>query len=107
METLHIFFSLLSSLAKETRHSIDGINLCVHNHIGIELCTFNVGMPHEFANREEVTTSSKGEDCKGVSARVEGYILLNSSSLAPFVNGLTASVSENRQRRGCGFRNGC
>ena len=81
-----IFISLLSSLTKETRHSIDSINLRVHNHISINLSALNVGMSHEFANREEVTASSKGEDSKRVSACMEGYILLNSSSLAPFVN---------------------
>ena len=81
-----ILFSLLSSLTKETRHSVDCINLRVHNHISINLSAFDVGMPHEFTNRKEVTTSSKGEDSKGVSACVEGCIFLNSSSLAPFMN---------------------
>ena len=82
----HIFFSLLSSLAKETRHLIDSFNLCVHNHISINLSAFDVRMSHQFTNREEVTASSKGEDCKGVSARMEGHILLNASSITPLMN---------------------
>ena len=38
------FISLLSSLTKETRHLIDGINLCVHNHIRISLSCLTVLM---------------------------------------------------------------
>ena len=38
------FISLLSSLTKETRHLIDGINLCIHNHISINLSCLTVLM---------------------------------------------------------------
>lgn len=79
------FISLLSSLTKEIRHSVDSINLCVHNYIGINLSALDVGMSHEFANREEVTACRKGEDGKCMSACVKGYILLNSCCIAPFV----------------------
>ena len=38
------FISLLSSLTKEIRHSVDSINLCVHNHISINLSCLTVLM---------------------------------------------------------------
>ena len=77
----------LSPLTKETRHPIYCINLRVHNHISINLSALDVSMSHQFANRKEVTACSKGEDSKGVSARMEGYILLNSCDIAPLMNG--------------------
>ena len=38
---------------------MDSINLRVHNYINITLSTLDIGMPHQFANREEVIACSR------------------------------------------------
>lgn len=85
-----IFFSLLLVLTKEARHTIDRINLRVHNHISINLGAFDVRVSHQSTNGIEVAICRQSENGKAMSARMKGDILGDSSHLTPFMDNAIA-----------------
>ena len=61
----------LSFSAEDSISQINGLDLCVHHHIGINLCRYNALMTKDFADRIQLRTCSNGES----SSRVPGAVI--------------------------------